>query len=274
MISHAWGENFGELISGLEEIAKIEKLNDDELTVWICCFALYQNKEEGGILNDTTPGAATIPSQIGNTMEEAPFYKMLMQSEKMYCFISSGGLKYGTKDHESGNIFNRMWCVFEMFVASNLCRANKDGNQKLIKYRKKYVIAGNRKSDNKYERHLHDRIADRDKEKVKIRDVWNNVRETTTYVEVEEVEVDKANVSGLLKQRTEKEGTEIYYAEINIPIRIISPSIDKHSKLKLTEENKKYLQEAFSEPIESINAGCGENDRVRKKIWMKKLRKK
>ena len=110
MISHAWDESFGDLVRGIEWAYNIEKeagrvQTKDEFYVWVCCFAIYQNKD--------TNHEPTISQQLGSTINGYPFYHVLKNSAKMYCIMSHGSDDYkkGTYGYSTGNIYTRMGIV-------------------------------------------------------------------------------------------------------------------------------------------------------------------
>ena len=87
MTSHAWGEQYSHFV---------QALNDSPYTgpFWVCAMAIYQEDKE------------TISKQLGPSLEHGPFATVLKQATDMIAVFTP-----------AADIYLRMWCVFEIFVA-------------------------------------------------------------------------------------------------------------------------------------------------------------
>jgi len=93
MVSHAWQENFEQFLITVEQ-------SGVKGPFWICSFCIYQNEDID---------AVTIQKQLGYNLSNGPFSTVLRQSDRMLVVITS-----------SCDIYTRLWCVYEMFVAITL----------------------------------------------------------------------------------------------------------------------------------------------------------
>jgi len=90
MVSHAWGERYSDFVNALKDQA-------DTGPFWVCAFAIYQNEDIPNL---------TITKQLGNDFLRGPFATVLKQATGMIAVFTP-----------AADIYTRLWCVFEMFVA-------------------------------------------------------------------------------------------------------------------------------------------------------------
>eukprot|EP00927_Polykrikos_kofoidii_P068092 TRINITY_DN63489_c0_g1_i1.p1 TRINITY_DN63489_c0_g1~~TRINITY_DN63489_c0_g1_i1.p1 ORF type:complete len:1214 (+),score=137.61 TRINITY_DN63489_c0_g1_i1:164-3805(+) len=90
MISHAWDESYEGVINALAH-------SGVKGPFWICAMAIYQPEDLPEV---------TIARQLGPSPRRGPFATVLRQASQMLCLLT-----------ELCNIYTRMWCVYEMFVA-------------------------------------------------------------------------------------------------------------------------------------------------------------
>jgi len=96
MVSHSWDEVYHEFVAAIQLFEK-EK---DAVAYWVCAMAIYQNEDGAG---------PTIKEQLGPDPHYGPFATVLKQADLMIAIVDS-----------AGNLYERMWCIFEMFVALEL----------------------------------------------------------------------------------------------------------------------------------------------------------
>lgn len=90
MTSHAWGENYSDFVKAL-------KASMCQGPFWVCAMAIYQESDE------------VISEQLGPSLEYGPFATVLKQATDMIAIFTP-----------AADIYLRMWCVFEIFVAVKL----------------------------------------------------------------------------------------------------------------------------------------------------------
>jgi len=90
MTSHAWGESYSDFVKALKD-------SYCEGPFWVCAMAIYQEDNE------------TIARQLGPSLEHGPFATVLKQATGMIAVFTP-----------AADIYLRMWCVFEIFVAVKL----------------------------------------------------------------------------------------------------------------------------------------------------------
>lgn len=93
MVSHAWGEDYERFISALQD-------SGCSGPFWVCAMSIYQNGDIPKL---------TIAKQLGPNPSTGPFSTVLKQSTMMLAVV--------TPDCD---IYTRLWCVYEMFVAIHL----------------------------------------------------------------------------------------------------------------------------------------------------------
>jgi hypothetical protein len=90
MTSHAWGERYADFVRALKD-------SYCEGPFWVCAMSIYQEDN------------ATIAQQLGPSLEHGPFATVLKQATEMVAVFTP-----------AADIYLRMWCVFEIFVAVKL----------------------------------------------------------------------------------------------------------------------------------------------------------
>ncbi len=90
MVSHSWEEDYEHFVSALDE-------SGEEGPFWICATAIYQ-------CNDIED--VTVDKQLGPHPSTGPFATVLKQADKMVCVMTP-----------ESDIYTRLWCVYEMYVA-------------------------------------------------------------------------------------------------------------------------------------------------------------
>jgi len=93
MVSHAWGENYNQFLETLEN-------SGSEGPFWVCAFSIYQNNDLEEV---------TISKQLGPDPHYGPFATVLRQSDLMIAIMT-----------QSCDIYTRLWCVYEIFVAISM----------------------------------------------------------------------------------------------------------------------------------------------------------
>ena len=93
MVSHAWDETYYEFVKALVDSGNTGPF-------WVCALSIYQNEDLPGV---------TISDQLGPDPHYGPFATVLRQAELMIAIVTN-----------ACNIYSRMWCVFEMYIALNL----------------------------------------------------------------------------------------------------------------------------------------------------------
>lgn len=118
MVSHAWGENYADFVQALKD-------SRAEGPFWVCAMAIYQENNE------------TIAKQLGPDVMHGPFvslstnifiymysFKMKTESNQYQPRIKATVLRQATDMiaifTPAADIYLRMWCVFEIFVAVQL----------------------------------------------------------------------------------------------------------------------------------------------------------
>jgi len=89
----AWGENFEQFLSALEGC-------NIEGPFWICALSIYQNEDLPEL---------TIEKQLGPSPATGPFATVLKQAQCMLAIMT-----------ESCDIYTRLWCVYEIFIAISM----------------------------------------------------------------------------------------------------------------------------------------------------------
>jgi hypothetical protein len=90
MTSHAWGENYSDFVKALKDSLC-------QGPFWVCAMAIYQESDDA------------ISEQLGPSLEHGPFATVLKQATDMIAVFTP-----------AADIYLRMWCVFEIFVAVKL----------------------------------------------------------------------------------------------------------------------------------------------------------
>lgn len=90
MVSHAWGEQYSHFVKTLQ-------YSGYEGPFWVCALAIYQEDEEA------------VAKQLGPSIEHGPFATVLKQATDMIAVFTP-----------AADIYLRMWCVFEIFIAVKL----------------------------------------------------------------------------------------------------------------------------------------------------------
>jgi hypothetical protein len=90
MTSHAWGETYSDFVKALKDSRCIGPF-------WVCAMAINQECDEA------------ITQQLGPSLEHGPFATVLKQATNMIAVFTP-----------AADIYLRMWCVFEIFVAVKL----------------------------------------------------------------------------------------------------------------------------------------------------------
>ena len=90
MTSHAWGESYSDFVKALKD-------SYCKGPFWVCAMAIYQEDNE------------IIARQLGPSLEHGPFATVLKQATGMVAVFTP-----------AADIYLRMWCVFEIFVAVKL----------------------------------------------------------------------------------------------------------------------------------------------------------
>ena len=93
MVSHAWGENYSQFLSALSE-------SNCDGPFWVCAMAICQNNDVAEV---------TIEKQLGPDPQYGPFATVLKQADSMIAIMT-----------QSCDIYTRLWCVYEIFVAISL----------------------------------------------------------------------------------------------------------------------------------------------------------
>mmetsp|Transcript_45008 Transcript_45008/g.82241 ORF Transcript_45008/g.82241 Transcript_45008/m.82241 type:complete len:714 (+) Transcript_45008:24-2165(+) len=102
MFSHAWGEDVHESLCAIKGFIRREDLSKD-VTVWFCVFANYQAEDGHG------------PS-IAEQLAINPF-KSVIESTAIQ--QQAGGYGMCCLHTTKADLYNRLWCVHEMDVASS-----------------------------------------------------------------------------------------------------------------------------------------------------------
>lgn len=92
MVSHAWDEDYEEFLSALET-------SGHQGPFWVCATAIYQPEDNPEL---------TLEKQLG-VEAGGPLVLILKQADCVLCVMTP-----------QGNIFERLWCLFEMFTAVQL----------------------------------------------------------------------------------------------------------------------------------------------------------
>ena len=117
MVSHAWEESYAHFILALrcfiygmtavpsdgtgDSPNRLQLPYDNHrLAFWVCSTAIYQPEDLSEL---------TIQKQLGPSPHSGPFAAVLRQAVGMVCCVT-----------EDCNIYTRMWCVFEVFMAKEL----------------------------------------------------------------------------------------------------------------------------------------------------------
>lgn len=90
MISHAWSEDYESFIQAIEDSGETGPF-------WVCAFAIYQPEDIPEL---------TIEKQLGEDPKRGPFTVVLSQASKMLGIVT-----------RSCDIYTRLWCVYEIYVA-------------------------------------------------------------------------------------------------------------------------------------------------------------
>ncbi|CAK9077427.1 unnamed protein product [Durusdinium trenchii] len=104
MVSHAWDEIYVHLVAALKCFIRISSQNHHCAVgtegYWVCATAIYQPEDVEEL---------TIAKQLGPDPNHGPFAAVLRQASAMVACIT-----------EACDIYSRMWCVFEIFMAKEL----------------------------------------------------------------------------------------------------------------------------------------------------------
>jgi len=92
MVSHAWDEDYQEFLGALEA-------SGYQGPFWVCATAIYQPEDNPEL---------TLEKQLG-VEAGGPLVRILKQADCVLCVMTP-----------QGNIFERLWCLFEMFTAVQL----------------------------------------------------------------------------------------------------------------------------------------------------------
>jgi hypothetical protein len=92
MVSHAWDEEY-------EEFLRVLETSGYQGPFWVCATAIYQPEDDPKL---------TLEMQLG-VQAGGPLVLILKQADCLLCVMTS-----------QGNIFERLWCLFEMFTAVQL----------------------------------------------------------------------------------------------------------------------------------------------------------
>lgn len=95
MVSHAWDETYHQLLLALKD-AGVHAVG----AVWVCALAIYQPEDRPEV---------SIAAQLGEDPLRGPFAAVLRQADLMVPVFTM-----------ACDIYTRLWCVFEMFVAQDL----------------------------------------------------------------------------------------------------------------------------------------------------------
>lgn len=96
MVSHGWMEKYIHFIKALEGA----QLDEEKTGLWVCSMAIYQCEDIPEL---------TIERQLGEDVNRGPFATVLKQASIMLALLTP-----------DSNIYTRMWCVLEIFVAIQL----------------------------------------------------------------------------------------------------------------------------------------------------------
>jgi hypothetical protein len=89
-ISHYWGHSVLGFVTCVEQHARDRALPKDT-SYWICAYSLNQHR---------------LHAEIGNSIEESPFYKAMRATEGTLVI-----------DSPKAQVFTRIWCVYEMWLS-------------------------------------------------------------------------------------------------------------------------------------------------------------
>lgn len=98
MVSHAWNESYLDFVNALSSFGSHNLQHGQGF--WVCAMAIYQCEDIPEL---------TIQRQLGDDVTRGPFATVLKQAERMLAVLTP-----------VADIYTRMWCVFEMFVAVEL----------------------------------------------------------------------------------------------------------------------------------------------------------
>ncbi|CAJ1360866.1 unnamed protein product [Effrenium voratum] len=90
MVSHAWDEYYRDFSEAIVDAGVAGPF-------WVCAFAIYQPEDLPEV---------SIVKQLGPDVARGPFAHVLHHADSMLAVVTT-----------SCNIYTRMWCVFEMYVA-------------------------------------------------------------------------------------------------------------------------------------------------------------
>jgi hypothetical protein len=93
MVSHAWGENYSQFLNALSQ-------SNREGPFWVCAMSIAQNNDVEEV---------TIAKQLGPDPKFGPFATVLKQADSMVAVMT-----------KSCDIYSRLWCVYEIFVAISI----------------------------------------------------------------------------------------------------------------------------------------------------------
>lgn len=89
----AWQENFKQFVEALAG-------SEIEGPFWVCALSIYQNEDLPNV---------TIQKQLGPSPSSGPFSTVLKQADRMVAIMT-----------DSCDIYTRLWCVYEIFIAITL----------------------------------------------------------------------------------------------------------------------------------------------------------
>lgn len=93
MVSHAWGENYSQFLTTLRQ-------SRSDGPFWVCAMSICQNDDVESV---------TIEKQLGPDPQYGPFATVLKQADSMVAIMT-----------QSCDIYTRLWCVFEIYIAISL----------------------------------------------------------------------------------------------------------------------------------------------------------
>lgn len=93
MVSHAWMEEYDQFFIALTTTCV-------QGPFWVCAMAIYQPEDMPAVL---------VEKQLGSSPDTGPFATVLKQAAEMVAIMT-----------EQGDIYSRLWCVFEIFIAIQL----------------------------------------------------------------------------------------------------------------------------------------------------------
>jgi len=121
MLSHSWAEDIEEVENALERYFAIKLKPGDEnrVVIWFCCFALAQPAS-----NDESMPTVTLQCK----MEPPPFAAAIKSASNSHGLVAvHTASNIVSKEHPDydgpDNMYNRLWCVYELWYAKNVVGA-------------------------------------------------------------------------------------------------------------------------------------------------------